>query len=196
MAKLKDDAQYLYNVPRLNIIFALTSVALMISVFVMVADDYIREWRDYQREFRQIEIEKTEAELAMNIAAIDTTELKELEERISIAKDQVAEKEDEIKPTKLALKLLEEERYRIDQKNRFAKSEYDAVKYKYEIRMEKNLEKEAAEYRELMNELNSDMDTYSSQLEINALEISNAKSIIDSISAESKSAEDELAELM
>lgn len=196
MAKLKDDAQYLYNVPRLNIIFALTSVALMISVFVMVADDYIREWRDYQREFRQIEIEKTEAELAMNIAAIDTTELKELEERISIAKDQVAEKEDEIKPTKLALRLLEVERYKIDQKNRFAKSEYDAVKYRYEIRMEKNLEEEAAEYRELMNELNSDMDTYSSQLEINSLEISNAKSIIDSISAESKSAEDELAELM
>ena len=62
--------------------------------------------------------------------------------------------------------------------------------------MEKNHEEEAAEYRELMNELNSDMDTYSSQLEINSLEISNAKSIIDSISAESKSAEDELAELM
>ena len=196
MAKPKDDAQYLYNVPRLNIIFALTSVALMVSIFVMVADDYIREWRDYQREFRQIEIEKTEAELAMNIAAIDSAELKKLEERIAIAKDRVADKEDEIKPTRLTLRSLEEERYKIDQKNRFAKSEYDAVKYKYEIRMDKNLAEEAAESRELMNELTSDMNTYSSQLEINALDISNAKSKIDSISAESKSAEDELAELI
>ena len=48
-----------YNIDRLNMIFAIASCVLLLALIWLVADDYSREWKNYQRKFRELEIEKT-----------------------------------------------------------------------------------------------------------------------------------------
>ncbi len=47
-----------YNIPRLNIWFIVSSVFLLLCVFWMVADDYLREWKPYQRQAKLFETQK------------------------------------------------------------------------------------------------------------------------------------------
>ena len=71
MAKPKDDVEFLYNVPRLHMVFAIASVLFLATVFLMIADDYVKEWREYQREFRAMTIERSERELETKLAELD-----------------------------------------------------------------------------------------------------------------------------
>ena len=66
---------------------------------------------------------------------------------------EMAQKEDEIGVLRENLDQLEKSRYKIDQKSRFAKSEYDAVKYSFEVKEKANLTDEAAELRSVMDDL-------------------------------------------
>ena len=43
-------ADFVYNVDKLNVVFALSSVALAISVVWMIWADFDREWKYFQRE--------------------------------------------------------------------------------------------------------------------------------------------------
>ena len=48
-----------YNIQKLNRLFAIASLVLLISLGWMFFEDYARNWKNYQREFRQLEVEKT-----------------------------------------------------------------------------------------------------------------------------------------
>ncbi|MBI5150434.1 MAG: c-type cytochrome [Candidatus Omnitrophica bacterium] len=121
-----------YNIERLNMIFALASCVLLLALVWMVADDYSREWKNYQRDFRALEIEKTRVkyDYAEN-------ELKAKEEYRSLG--------DHLKEARKAFdancrsalsagaqKKLAVEDDLLNQKYKFAKAEYDAARYRYE----------------------------------------------------------------
>ena len=94
MAKPKDDTEFLYNVPRLHMVFAIASVLLLASVFLMVADDYIKEWRDYQREFRSMNIERSGRELEAKRAELDSTQHMDVKTRIAESEAEMNEQEE------------------------------------------------------------------------------------------------------
>ncbi len=48
--------------PTLHLVFALTSIGMMLSFVWMIAADHLRPWKGIQREFQQIEREKLEAD--------------------------------------------------------------------------------------------------------------------------------------
>ncbi len=195
MAKPKDDAEFLYNVPRLHMVFAIASVLLLATVFLMVADDYVKEWRDYQREFRAMNIERSERELDAIRAEIDSTQLIETKARIAESKTKMAEQEEKVGAANDHYSSLDKKHYKIDQDFRFAKSEFDAKKYLYEVQSEENLLEEAAETRHEMDGYSADMNTASIQLELISMEMEKAKSEIDRLASELNASENELSSL-
>jgi len=46
---------FFHNIHKLNIIFALSSIALLLSVLWLIWYDYARDWKEWQRKFIQIE---------------------------------------------------------------------------------------------------------------------------------------------
>ena len=195
MAKKKDDTQYLYNIPRLNIVFAITSVGLLLAVLLMFADDYTREWRDYQREYRSIQIENASVELEAKRSEIDSTQLTAIEDKISEAELLVEEREEEIESALDNLSSLEDDWYRIDQKYRFAKSEYDAFKYSYEMQLEDDLISEAEHSKIEMDNYSAIMASSKNEIELNEVEKKNANSVLDKLNVELSDSKIELDKL-
>ena len=195
MAKSKDDTEFLYNVPRLHMVFAIASVLLLASVFLMVADDYIKEWRDYQREFRAMDIDRSERKLEAMRTEIDSTQLMDVKTRIAEADTKMAEQEEKVEAANDVYSSLDKKRYKIDQDFRFAKSEFDAVKYSYEVQFEENLTESAAESKLLMDTHSSTMEIAAGQLELISIEIEKAKAAIDSLASELRASENELKDL-
>mgnify|MGYP003323288398 CR=1 FL=1 len=63
-----------YNVLKLNKWFALSSI-LFTAIWILVfADDYNRPWKKYQIEFRELEIEKTRADIEIANINLDENE--------------------------------------------------------------------------------------------------------------------------
>ena len=108
MAKKKEDILYLYNIPVLNIVFALTSVGLLLAVILMFADDYTREWRKYQREYRSKQIENANIELESKISELDSTQLMVVKAKISEAELLLVEREEEIESAQAELISIED----------------------------------------------------------------------------------------
>jgi hypothetical protein len=48
--------------PRLHLVFAVSSVAMMLSIVWMIAADHLRPWKGFQRDFQKIERKKLEGQ--------------------------------------------------------------------------------------------------------------------------------------
>src|SRR5262245_16422898 len=128
---MADRGETAWNIPRLNLVFAVSSIALVISLGWMVWHDYDREWKAYQKEFRALEIERADAaitkfgpkfeqKLAADSARIDE-ESKKLEES-----------DKELKKLRAELTRLNGVVFDTEQRKKFAKAEADALRYKIE----------------------------------------------------------------
>ena len=81
----KKSVGHAYNIDFLNVVFAVSSILLFISVIWMVWDDFDREWKNTQRRFTQLEMEVTRQEISQAAREIDTVELQRLEEQRALA---------------------------------------------------------------------------------------------------------------
>ena len=84
----------IYNPIQLHRVFALTSIALFISVVIMIWRDYDREWKKYQRAWLGLERAKVALDLTSAEEAIPAAELQALEDRIAAAELRIKEQED------------------------------------------------------------------------------------------------------
>ena len=65
MAKVEPgrDPQMAERTRKLNLVFALTSIGLLLAVSLMVWVDYDREWKKYQIEFNKLEVKLTKEQI-------------------------------------------------------------------------------------------------------------------------------------
>ncbi len=146
---------FVYNVNKLNTVFALSSVALVISTIWMVWDDYDREWKGLQREAMAMEQYKVEADLQAAQREIDQGELKKIEAEIAEVEASIQTQKERYEA---ALEVLEDLRgafYKADQDGKFEKAGYDVIKYEYEEAAHHGHEKEAARKKAVMARMDS-----------------------------------------
>ena len=119
-----------YNINRLNMIFAIASSVLLLALIWLVADDYTRQWKDYQHKFRELEIEKTRVKYDYAVNELDANaQYKTLESQLNDAQKAFAAScpmgsSEDIK--------LAAENDLLNQKYKFTKAQYDAARYRYE----------------------------------------------------------------
>ena len=124
-----------YNIEKLNKLFGISAVVLLVAVVMMFGKDYVRGWKKHQAEFRALEIEKSRVkyDAASNNLKKNPEYEQLLEEVENAKKDYEANclSFDEIESEIKELKAKDDV---IQQKYKFTKAELDAIKYTYEYK--------------------------------------------------------------
>src|SRR5687768_5444893 len=134
MAKIEPgrDPQMVERTRTLNVVFALTSIALLITFSLMIWYDYARPWKKHQNEFTLLEVKRTEQEIQEALGKVDAGKRKELEEKIARGAEEKKARAKEIDKVEDEIDKLDGEWYRVDQDYRFTKAKIDVARYEYE----------------------------------------------------------------
>jgi cytochrome c2 len=114
---------------KLNVLFALSSIGLLVTVGLMIWADYGREWRQYQVEFNRLKVELTQSQMEEALSPEDAERLKEIEAELARGREEVAAQLDEIRQIEAELNRLQGSWYAADQDYRFTKAKLDVARY-------------------------------------------------------------------
>jgi cytochrome c2 len=126
------DPQMAQRTQVLNVVFALTSIALLLVLSWMIWADYDREWKPLQKAFVQWDMRRTQKQLAEAQAKIDPAKQKLLDQEKAQATQDVSAKRAAIADAQADYNKLQGEWYGVDQNFRFTKAKIDVAKYDYE----------------------------------------------------------------
>src|SRR5262249_38841740 len=73
---------------KLNLVFALSSIALLLALSFMVWADYDREWKKYQLQFNQLEVTLTQKQIEDALGKVDAAKRKQLEAEIQKGREE------------------------------------------------------------------------------------------------------------
>ena len=123
-----------YDIKRLNKWFALSS-GLFLVVFVGIfAEDYAREWKQYQRTFRKMEAARTQQSYEEEQKKLEAQErYQELQFSIQEADAELQGHVEGLQASEAKLRELRTENYRRNQLYQFSKAELEALKYRVEV---------------------------------------------------------------
>ncbi|MBI3846858.1 MAG: c-type cytochrome [Planctomycetes bacterium] len=82
-----------YDIPRLNRVFAWSSLALLVSIVGLVWWDYSRPWKRIQRDFMARDLEKTKNDMLAAVPADKQAELDAIEKDLAAAKAELDSRE-------------------------------------------------------------------------------------------------------
>ncbi len=128
-----------YDPKKLDKLFAILAIVLLISIIGLFAKDYSRQWKTYQREFRALEVEKTRVKLDEQENLLkDNADYTEVLKNLDLAQKSTLAKKPELEALsgKLAGASAVERLH--TQQYQFSKAKYDALKYKYESSADTN----------------------------------------------------------
>ncbi len=130
MPKLTDET--LRSMKRLNVLFAASSIGLLLGMGAMVYDDYSRDWKGYQQRFQRLEADKTRAQLKTAEDQIDQQTLRSLEARLAEARTAAAQHARDLQEAQAKMRAIDIAAYKDDLAYRTIKSTFDAKKFDYE----------------------------------------------------------------
>lgn len=130
MAKSFDE--YLRNMKPQNLLFAVSSILLLLVTIWMVMDDYSRGWKGYQKEFARIEADRARADLQAAQENLDQEQLAALQQELEQARSDLEARSEQLQEAQAALLEANTLTYKDDLSFRTVKSTYDAVKFEYE----------------------------------------------------------------
>jgi cbb3-type cytochrome oxidase cytochrome c subunit len=128
----KPNEDTLYKIPFLNLLFAISSIGLLLVIIWMVVDDYSRSWKGYQRRFQALEAAKTEAALKTAEESVSQDELKDLRGQLATEQAAVEARQGDLQSAQNRLAAVTTAAYKDDLTYRTLKSTYDARKFEFE----------------------------------------------------------------
>jgi cytochrome c2 len=166
MAKVEPgrDPQMAERTRYLNLVFALTSIGLLLAFSWMVFVDYNREWKKYQLEFNKLDVKLTEEQIEQSLGKVDAKRRTALEEQLAKGQQEAATRADEIRAARRESERLRGKWYAIDQNYRFTKAKIDVARYEYEEAAHKGLGS-AERKKEALVELEKQFEDYRLKLE-------------------------------
>jgi cytochrome c2 len=126
------DPEMVARTQTLNVVFAVSSIALLLAFSWMVWDDYHREWKKYQVEFNKLEVKLTEAQIQEALGKEDAAKRDELQARLAQGAQEIAARRADVRKAESEIERLDGEWYRVDQDSRFTKAEIDVARWEYE----------------------------------------------------------------
>jgi cytochrome c2 len=137
-----------YPMGKLNLIFALTSLALLLATGGMVFYDYVRGWKWFQLEFNRLQQQRIDQELNAHHDAATVKELAQLEKEIREGQLEVARQRNAYLEAQNDLDAWEGKHYAADQDYRFTKAILDAKRYETEAAIVQHRPDAAAKQRD------------------------------------------------
>jgi len=180
-----------YNMKTLNKVFALLSLALLLTTFWVFLDDFIRPWKGVQIKAQQIKRQKLQEKLEAEQKAIDQEKLTKLESDLEKANKAVESKNKEIQEIEGKLskvkKLISGETITNGQLNSFVAAytfewelanEHGGSKAKKLFKKLRDYKAKFADSKERMKTYESEEKTLNKQKESLRKEVTNTKKAI------------------
>ncbi len=133
----------------LHLVFAISSIAMLLSTVWMVLADHIRPWKEVQREFQQVEREKLEASEQAKLEEQKTkyqAQIDEIDAKIKAADDSAAQRAAEIAVIDRELSGLGGTAEQLDTQTRFQKADLDSKRSLYDGMVDRGEEGNARVY--------------------------------------------------
>lgn len=135
--------------PTLHVVFALSSVAMLLSIVWMIAADHYRPWKQVQREFQRVEgakLEKAKEDKLTEQKQKYQAQLDELDAKIEAAKQAARERRSELREVEHDISGLQGRFTLLDNDKKFQKAELDSVRSLYDGLIDRGDEREARLY--------------------------------------------------
>jgi cbb3-type cytochrome oxidase cytochrome c subunit len=135
--------------PTLHIVFAVSSIAMLLSTVWMIMADHLRPWKEVQRKFHYIEDAKLKA---AKLEAEDKqkhdaqAKLDQIKNEIAQAEAGAAGRRAEITRLEREIKGLQARTEKLDTQRKFKKAELDSLRSLYDGMIERREEIEARRY--------------------------------------------------
>ncbi|MEE8148022.1 MAG: c-type cytochrome [Longimicrobiales bacterium] len=137
---------------KLNVLFALSSIGLLVAIAAMVWADYTREWRQYQVEFNRLYVALTQSQIERVLSPEEAERLIEIEAQLAAGREETEAQRDAIRQLEAEIDDSEGEWYAADQDYRFTKARLDVARYELDEAVHRghaNAEARRHELREL-----------------------------------------------
>jgi cytochrome c2 len=166
---------------RLDIVFAVSSILMLISIVMMYAQDYFREFKNEQRVFRDVE-----SRLAQRLALDqipDAEEVTTAEAAVEKAKSARAAQYSKVDELKKEVVKLRPEKEKLDAKVNTTKADLESITSFLNIEVDRNgsSTKQAQIYATQVEELTLRLDDITAKRDEAASKISEKQSQIDAI---------------
>src|SRR5438045_2464504 len=128
----KKGVGHAYNVDFLNVVFAASSIFLLLSTVWMVWDDFDRDWKNTQRKFAQLQYEVSARLYRAERAKVDVNKLRSLQAQLKASEQNVKANQSKVDQLQ---KKLDDVVIRLDRAGRdyqYIKATYDHDKYDFE----------------------------------------------------------------
>jgi mono/diheme cytochrome c family protein len=128
----KKGVGHAYNVDFLNVVFAASSIFLLLSSVWMIWDDYDRDWKNTQRRFTQLQTDVAKADLQKAQRSVDRNKLGQLQAQLAAAEKNATANQGKIEEIQ---KKLDDVNVRLDRTQRdyqYAKANLDHDRYDFE----------------------------------------------------------------
>src|SRR6266496_4018476 len=98
MAKIEPgrDPEMAQRTQKLNVVFALTSIGLLVAFSLMVWADYNREWKAYQTRFNDLEVKLTRQQIEQALGKVDAARRQVLDDLIAKGREEERGRQAEI----------------------------------------------------------------------------------------------------
>ena len=121
--------------PTLHLVFAISSIAMLLATVWMVMADHLRPWKQVQREFQLIEREKLKASEKEKQDELNTkykSQLDEIDAKIEAANKSADERAGQIRAIDSQISKLDATAEGLDMERRFKKTELDSKRSLYD----------------------------------------------------------------
>ncbi len=135
--------------PVLHLIFAVSSIAMTLSIIWMIMADHLRPWKQVQREFHLFEREKLKADEQAALksrAGKIQNQIDEFDKKIKEAEQGAAQRAADLNRLEKELKTLQARSEKLDTERKFKKAELDSLRSLYDGLIERGEEREARVY--------------------------------------------------
>src|SRR5579871_6152833 len=130
----------------MHVVFAISSVAMTLTIVWMILADHLRPWKETQREFHYIEDAKLRKEKQARDDALNQAQLAALDQRVEAANKQGEENAKQIRQKEGELKRIAGSYERYDTLTRFLKAELDSRRSEYDLMIDRGENREARNY--------------------------------------------------
>jgi cbb3-type cytochrome oxidase cytochrome c subunit/peptidoglycan hydrolase CwlO-like protein len=135
--------------PTLHLIFAISSIAMLLSTVWMVMADHLREWKRVQREFHVVEHDKLAAEQDKTLKeqkAKNAAQISAIDAKIAAAQQNAAQRTAKISQIDRELNGLIGTVDRLETGQKFQKADLDSKRSFYDGMVDRREEDQAREY--------------------------------------------------
>jgi hypothetical protein len=132
------DPEMVVRTQKLNLVFALSSLGMLLIFSLMIWADYVREWKKYQLDFNRLEVKYTEQQEQEALGKVDAARRKALEVELAEGEKEVAARRAELRKANDEVDKAHGVWYGVDQNYRFTKASIDVKRWDYDEATHKN----------------------------------------------------------